>query len=745
MTRKDRNSRKYSRKALEALNIIEHIFEGYSLDISDITKISEAIRARLQIKIQHLRECLKSVKFPSKPDWLETIRQSRNKTAHQTEDLSDEAFFEVCSNVFTHIDTIKQDLNANIERYKQQSNEKRKFEKNAAPESAFGSTLERKQLVDAIEDAIQPIEPEDIPIAFPQNTFAQVAQHTLSEILNTQDVQEYMQSHEGLSENIQTDLLKWLQKTHSTLEKENPFFDEAIFVAQQKKQSAEEIAADLSAEKSKIQYHYKRLSSVSDSKRGTIQESTLDFDFYRKAFAEQKRITDSAADDAAKTVPTEEAQMSPEASIQVDDMQAKNAPGKNEQVSTTHAETVTQKTKNSEKDTLQWESLEKLEALRRNFIADMEKNLIERKTKWEQERIDAMRKQFLEELYKKIQNFMRLEKLLTPFTKNFGKLWDLSKHPFETSGFEILDTFAKLLEQDEALQELADLLGRQSRTQAVFEKELRDKIVITTEWHPKPAYRGEINGLKYSNDIAAALPSELAMLKNPAAKKLFQLKFAQKQLLSFAYQNEQAETQEKTEQEEVTMEKKEPKGPIIICVDTSGSMHGTPENSAKTVAFALAKIAAEQERLCYIISFSTDIETLEVKPNEDIELTNADGGNYLQKLVSFLRMSFNGGTDAEPALRKALTMLAGNDGATGYKNADVLMISDFVMGNLSDDVVTAIEQEKAKNTGFYSLVIGASGNNNTIACFNHNWLYDTADARASRHLVEQLHELKTRE
>ena len=741
MTRKDRNSRKYSRKALRP---IEEMSEKYPSGISDVTAINEEARAWLQIKMQQLRECLTKVWFSSKPHWWEPLRLTRNRTAHQTEDLSDNAFSNLCSTLFSNIGNIKQNLNANIQRYKQQSKKKRKFENNAAPESAFGSTLERKQLVDAIEDAIQPVEPEDILIAFPQNTFAQVAQHTLSEILNTQDVQKYMQSHAGLSENIQTDLLEWLQKTHGTLEKENPFFDEAIFVAQQKKQSAEEIAADLSAEKSKIQYHYKRLPSVSDSKRGTIQESALDFDFYRKAFAEQKHIADSTADDAAKTVPTEEAQTSPEASIRVDDMQAENTSGKNEQVNTTHAEIVTQKTKNNEKDTLQWKSLEKLEALRRNFIADMEKNLIERKTKWEQERIDAMRKQFLEELYKKIQNFMRLEKLLTPFTKNFGRLWDLSKHPFETSGFEILDTFAKLLEQDESLQELADLLGRQSRTQAVFEKELRDKIVITTEWHPQPAYRGEINGLKYSNDIATALPCELALLKNPAAKKLFQLKCAQKQLLSFEYQNEQEELKESIEQEEVTMEKQEPKGPIIICVDTSGSMHGTPENIAKTVAFALAKIAAEQERLCYIISFSTDIETLEVKPNEDMELTNADGGNYLQKLVRFLHMSFNGGTDAEPALRKALNMLAGSDTATGYKNADVLMISDFVMGNLSADLVTTIEQEKEKNTGFYSLVIGESGNNNTIACFNHNWLYDTNDTHASRHLVEQLHELKTR-
>ncbi len=76
--------------------------------------------------------------------------------------------------------------------------------------------------------------------------------------------------------------------------------------------------------------------------------------------------------------------------------------------------------------------------------------------------------------------------------------------------------------------------------QEIFEKEMRDKIVIKTEWHPKCAYRGEINGLRYSSDIPSVLPAELAMMKNPAANKLFQLKFAQKQLLSFDYHNESA-------------------------------------------------------------------------------------------------------------------------------------------------------------------------------------------------------------
>lgn len=105
---------------------------------------------------------------------------------------------------------------------------------------------------------------------------------------------------------------------------------------------------------------------------------------------------------------------------------------------------------------------------------------------------------------------------------------------------------------------------------------LWDKTVIKTEWHPQPVYQGKINGLRLSNDIASVLPSELAMMRNPAAKKLFQLKFAQKQLLSFDYQRDEEILKTETVQEEVFCEKEEPKGPIIICVDTSGSMHSIP-------------------------------------------------------------------------------------------------------------------------------------------------------------------------
>lgn len=677
MAGQNSRSRKFAKKAIE---ILKKVTEKYPGGINDVSSISDEARAWLERSVQILRENMKRIWFPEgKPKWFETLRFSRNNTSHQLDFSNDRKFGSLCSKFFSNVEEMLKDLQCIVPKMKTESKKKRKFEI-FAPSSAFGSEAERKQLVDAMEDMAAPVEPTDIKIEYPKNDFAKIAESTLSEVLEHDNVKEYIQSHEGVSENIQTDILDWLQQTNETLDKENPFFDEALFIEQQKKLSAEDVAKDLSDERSKIRYHYKRLPSVSESRRGAIAPSNLDFDFFAKQFSEQK-----------------------------------NEKGSN---------------KGEKKNP--WKSKEQLEVLRRNFIADMERNLVERKTKWEQERIDEMRKAFLEELYRKIQNFMQLEKLLSPFINDLGRLWDLSEGVFKTSGFEILNQFAKLLEQDESLQELAKVLGRQNRAQASFEKELRDKVVVNTEWNPKPAYRGEINGLRYSNDISSVLPAELALLRNPATKKLFQLKFAQKQLLSFDYQNDVPESVSRTESEEVSVEKKEPKGPIIICVDTSGSMHGMPENIAKTITFALSKIAIEEERKCYLISFSTGIETL--------DLSDFKKGESLQKLVHFLEMSFNGGTDASPALQHAVEMLQ----TDGYKNADVLMISDFVMGNLPSNLVDSIHAEKEKNTEFYSLVIGTSGNQSTIDCFDHNWQYDTDDPHASRHLVEQLHSIKTR-
>lgn len=625
MKRKNRHSRKYSHKALKP---ILELKQKYPNGINDINDLSEEQSAWIQIKVQQFRECIKKVDFACKPVWWESMRLTRNKIAHQEENLSPEELSSLISTVSENLEKIENDLNQNIKRYKQESKAKRKFENFSSME--FGTTEDRKQFIDAMEDYINPSAPEDVKIDFPKNKYSLLAEQILKEFLNKKDYKSYVSTHDGIAENIQTDILEWLEKMHKFLKKEDPFKEEAIFIEKQKRLSAVDFALDLSNEKSKIEYHYKRLPSISESKRGNIEKSSVDFDFYKKVCAAEKRI-----------------------------------------------ETKTNE-KGTQIEVLKWNSEEKLEILKRNFISDLEKNFIDRKNKWELEQIEAKRKEFLDSLYLKIDNFIRIESVLVPFIKNLGRLWDLSEGYFETSGFEILGTFAELLEKDESLQELAELLGKQSRSQSIFEKEMREKVVLHSNWQPKKAYRGEINGLKYSNDISAALPSELSLMKNPALNKLFQLKFAQKQLLSYDYQIQEESDVESKEKEEVETEKKEKKGPIIICVDTSGSMNGTPENIAKTITFALSKIAIEEDRKCYVISFSTDIQTLDLSDFSD---------NPVGKLVQFLRMSFNGGTDAVPALNQALKILSENK----WKDADVLMISDFVMQSLDKELADKIE------------------------------------------------------
>ena len=43
------------------------------------------------------------------------------------------------------------------------------------------------------------------------------------------------------------------------------------------------------------------------------------------------------------------------------------------------------------------------------------------------------------------------------------------------------------------------------------------------------------------------------------------------------------------------------RGPFIVCVDTSGSMGGYPEECAKALFLALLKVAMDEKRGCYLL------------------------------------------------------------------------------------------------------------------------------------------------
>jgi len=82
---------------------------------------------------------------------------------------------------------------------------------------------------------------------------------------------------------------------------------------------------------------------------------------------------------------------------------------------------------------------------------------------------------------------------------------------------------------------------------------------------------------------------------------------------------------------------KQDRGPIIVCLDTSGSMRGAPETIAKAVALEAVRIASAEKRDCYLYAFSGTAQVAE----RDLT-TKRDG---IQPLLEFLGCSFHGGTD----------------------------------------------------------------------------------------------------
>lgn len=351
------------------------------------------------------------------------------------------------------------------------------------------------------------------------------------------------------------------------------------------------------------------------------------------------------------------------------------------------------------------------EIIKNNFVKKWEKELHHKKIKYEIKLIEQERIQFLKELYENIEEFKKMMELFgEEMSGALGRLWSMGRGKWSKMNFDAIRIYSEKLKNDKSLMELAEMLGRCQNG----DTELIDEEFINTkkrpEWVPEISTKSDLIGIKESNDLSSVLFSEIALLSDKSLESVFIKKFTDKKLQTFEYEGR---TKIYVDEEFKDFRKKEiesEKGPFILCIDTSGSMNGSPEEVAKTLVFAMTKIAIRDKRKCFLISFSTDIETL--------NLTNPD--EAMIELIPFLSHSFDGGTDAEPALIEALRMLKNKD----YKKADVIMVSDFVMPSFSSGLSMAIKNAKKNKTKFHSLVIDNSHNSKVISEFDTNWIYN---------------------
>ncbi|MBD2309400.1 VWA domain-containing protein [Chroococcidiopsis sp. FACHB-1243] len=143
---------------------------------------------------------------------------------------------------------------------------------------------------------------------------------------------------------------------------------------------------------------------------------------------------------------------------------------------------------------------------------------------------------------------------------------------------------------------------------------------------------GEITTIELENNLSRLLPTELQKLSASDLFPLFALGYYDRSLLQY-----------KTRGKE-----KQCKGPLVVCLDSSGSMDGLPDTWAKAVTAVLGQIALREGRHLRVIHFATRVCRV-----DDFPPHHHDFSRLLESMLAFYN---GGGTAWEPALLSGYRM-----------------------------------------------------------------------------------------
>jgi Mg-chelatase subunit ChlD len=241
-----------------------------------------------------------------------------------------------------------------------------------------------------------------------------------------------------------------------------------------------------------------------------------------------------------------------------------------------------------------------------------------------------------------------------------------------------------------ALLEARDLVTRSRRggnvVQAILReagrlRRIRDRVRATRSRRGP----GCVVGIEQGADPARLLPVELAALAPnapPALKLDFARRFSERQLLQL-----------KTRAEEPVG-----RGPIVLCLDQSGSMAGPLEVWSKALCLALLELAALEGRAFALIPFSDQAGTPWVVGAG----TKPSPAEILGQLEAFR----SGGTDFESPLGTALQVIEANVGQ--LRHADVVFVTDG-LAPISDAFQAAWRtRTQARGTKLHAILLGTS-------------------------------------
>lgn len=177
----------------------------------------------------------------------------------------------------------------------------------------------------------------------------------------------------------------------------------------------------------------------------------------------------------------------------------------------------------------------------------------------------------------------------------------------------------------------------------------------------------EVRGIERSGDVERMLPSEAVLLMNPTLRLLWQARRVERGLLAYhapGVHTKRIQEQQCFEDGTETQQRRADRGPIIVLLDSSGSMFGQVETIAKALTVQIASVAFVEKRPCYLYNFSG--------PGEILEAQISFEGDGLTAMLGVISASFHGGTLLDESLRRVCRRIT----QRGWSQADVAVLSD---------------------------------------------------------------------
>jgi len=241
------------------------------------------------------------------------------------------------------------------------------------------------------------------------------------------------------------------------------------------------------------------------------------------------------------------------------------------------------------------------------------------------------------------------------------------------------------LKKDKYLREVLRKAGRIRRTS-------RRNRMVKSE-----VARDTVKGLEQGGDVSRILPVELAQLRHPLTRKLALRKILERKATQYAYNG------------------KEPlgRGPVLVLVDESGSMAGTPHEWARSIAIACVSMAVREHRPIKVAGFNSGVRHVHsidkrgrtghiCHVNRYGKVLSEQKHSLQDTVASLASITPDGGTSFSAAIRWAL------DNGLNDRKADLILITDGEC-RVGSDTLDRVAIAKRDGLKIFGVLINGGG------------------------------------